>query len=60
MRDTFLGNSLAKHGGEASRRPFYKKSKLRISPDQQSEMLCNLFFFCVKVEVYQNTLNLRC
>ena len=39
MRNTFLENSYTKWGGETSSRLFCKKSKLRISLDQQSEML---------------------
>ena len=35
----FLEKSYAKCGEEASPRPFYKKSKLSVSLDQQSEML---------------------
>ena len=40
--------------------PFRKKLKLRISLDQQSEMLSSLFLLCVKVKVYQTILKLRC
>ena len=39
MKNIFLEKSYAKCGKEASPRPFYKKSKLSISLDQQSEML---------------------
>ena len=39
MKNTFLEKSNAKCGGEASPRPFSKKSKLSISLDKQSEML---------------------
>ena len=39
MRKVFLGKSYTKCGGEASPIPFYKKLKLRISLDQQPEML---------------------
>ena len=39
MRNVFLEKSYTNCGGEASPRPFYKKSKLSISLDQQSEML---------------------
>ena len=39
MSNIFLEMSYIKCGGEASPRPFYKKSKLSISLDQQSEML---------------------
>ena len=38
MRDIFLEKLLTKSGGEASPRSFYKKSKLSISLDQQSDM----------------------
>ena len=39
MRSIFLEKSYTKYDGEASPRPFYSKSKLNISLDQQSEML---------------------
>ena len=39
MRNTFLNKSYTKCGGKASPRHFYKKSKLSISLDQQSEIL---------------------
>ena len=39
MKNVFLEKSWTKCGGEASQKPFYKKSKLSISLDQQSEML---------------------
>ena len=39
MRKIFFEKSNAKCGGEASPRHFYKKSKLSISLDKQSEML---------------------
>ena len=39
MANIFLENSYPKCGGETSSRPFYEKSKLRISLDQQPEML---------------------
>ena len=38
MRKIILEKSYTKCCGEASPRPFYKKSNLRISLDQQSEM----------------------
>ena len=37
---------------EASPRPFYKKSKLSISLDQQLEFLYSFFFLYVHVDVY--------
>ena len=39
MRNISLQKLYTKCGEEASPRPFYKKSKLRISLNQQSEML---------------------
>ena len=39
MRNTFLEKSCTKCGGGASPRSFYKKMKLNISLDYQSEML---------------------
>ena len=39
MRNIFPEKSYKKHSGEASPRLFYKKSKLSISLDQQSELL---------------------
>ena len=39
MRSIFLEISYAKFGAEASPRPFYKKTKLSKSLDQQPEML---------------------
>ena len=39
MRNIFLEKSYTKYGREASSKPFYKKSKLSISLDQQSEIL---------------------
>ena len=41
MRNIFLEKSCAKYGGETSSRTFCKKSKLCISLDQQSEILCS-------------------
>ena len=38
MRKISLEKSYTKCGGEASPRHFYKKSKMRLSLDQQSEM----------------------
>ena len=55
MRHIFLEKSCTKSGGEASPRPFSKKSKLSTSLDQQSEMLYSLFLLYVQVEVYQNS-----
>ena len=43
MRNIFLEKLYKKCAGEASPRPFYKKSELSISLDQQFEMLHSLF-----------------
>ena len=60
MRNIFLEKLYKKCAGEASPRPFYKKSESSISLDQQSEMLHSLFSLYVQVKVYQNILKLRC
>ena len=39
IRNIFLEKSYTKYGGEASPRPFYKKTKSSISLNQQTEML---------------------
>ena len=43
MRNNFLEKSYTKCGGETILRPFSKKSKLSISLNQWSKVLCNLF-----------------
>ena len=43
IKSTFLEKSYTECDRESNTRPFYKKSKLTISLDQQSEMLQNLF-----------------
>ena len=58
MMNIFLGTSYTKCDAEAITRPFSKKSKLRISLDQQAELLFSLFYF--QVHEYQNILELRC
>ena len=60
MINHFPENSYTKCGGEASPIPFYKKSKLSIFLDQQSEMLGSLLLLYGQVEVYQNVIKLRC
>ena len=60
MRSIFLENPYTICGGGGSPRPFYTKSKLSISLDQQSEMSQTLFSLYAQVEVYQNLLKLRC
>ena len=59
IRKIFLEKSWMKCGGEASPRPFCKKSKLNISLDQQYKILWRLFLSYVHVEVYQNIVKLR-
>ena len=59
IRNIFLEKSYTKSSGEASPRPFYKKSKLSVSVDDQSEMLQNLFLLYDQVEAYQNIFKLR-
>ena len=43
MSNILLEKSCAKGGGEASSRPFYKKSKFSLSLDQQPEILFSSF-----------------
>ena len=50
----FVEKSYTKYGGETSPRPISKISKLIVSLDQQSEILCGLFLLNVQVENYQN------
>ena len=59
MRNIFLEKSY-KCRGETSRRPFFEKSKLSITLEQQSKMLYSLFLLHVHVEDFQNLLKLRC
>ena len=58
VTNIFLEKLFRKYTRKASPRPFYKKSKLSISLDQQSEMLYNLFLLNFQVEIYQNILEL--
>ena len=58
-RNIFTEKSYTKCVGEASPRPFHKRSKLSLSLDRQSEMLLNLFSFYALVEVHKNILKLR-
>ena len=57
-RNIFL--QYTKCGGETSHRNFSKKSKLRISLHQPSEILYSFLLLYAQVEDYQNMLNLRC
>ena len=52
MKSSFLEKT--NFGGETSRRPSAKTSKLRISLDQQSEDLYSVFVFYVQVGDYRN------
>ena len=49
IRNIFLEKLYTKYGGETSPRPFSKKSKLRLSLDQQSKVLYSLFLLYVQV-----------
>ena len=60
MGKSFQDKSYKKYGGEASPRPFYKKSELSISLDQQSEIIYSSFWWYVQADDYQNILKLRC
>ena len=51
MRNIFLQKSYTKRDEEASLRTFYKKSKLSISLDEQSEMLYSVFY-CMSTKIY--------
>ena len=51
MRSILLEKSYTKCGGKAIPTTFYKKSKLSISRDLQSEMLYSLLLLYVQVEV---------
>ena len=54
MKSSFLEKTCTNFGGETSRRPSAKTSKLRISLDQQSEDLYSVFVFYVQVGDYRN------
>ena len=58
-RNIFLEKSYRKCGGKASPRPFYKKSKLSITLNKQSEMLQRLILLNVLMEVCENILKLK-
>ena len=48
LTNIFLEESYTKHGEETIPRPFFKKSKLRISLDQYSKVLYILFLLFAK------------
>ena len=54
MRNIFLQKSYTKRDEEASLRTFYKKSKLSISLDEQSEMEYSVFY-CICPPKYIKT-----
>ena len=54
MRNIFPKKSYTKHDGETNPRPFAKKLKLSISPNQQSKVFYSLFLLYVQVEGYRN------
>ena len=51
IRNNFLEKSYTRCGGETITRPFYKKSKLKISLDQQFEVLCSLFLLYEQLKI---------
>ena len=55
----FLEISYIKCGGEASPRPFHKKSKLSIFLDQLYEHLYSLTLLHFQVDIFQNVLKLK-
>ena len=59
MRNIFLEKSYTKYGTETTARPFSKKSKLSISPDQYFNVLYFVFIVC-QVEDYRKRLKLSC
>ena len=59
MRTIFPEHSYTKCGEEATPKTLYKKSKLSIYLDQQSESYKVCYYCYVQVEVYQIILTLR-
>ena len=58
MRNIFLEKFCTKCVGETILRLFFKKSKLSVYVDQQSEIPYSLLLLYVQVEDYQKTLKL--
>ena len=58
MRNIFLEKFYTKCVGETILRLFFKKSKLSVYVDQQSEIPYSLLLLYVQVEDYQKTLKL--
>ena len=59
-KNIFFKKSYKKCGAEISPKRFSKKSKLRISLNQQSAPLYYLFLLYVQFDDYKNVLQLRC
>ena len=55
-----MERSFTKCGGEATRRTFSRKLKLRIFLDQLSKVLSSSFFIVRQVEVYHKISKLSC
>ena len=53
MRNIFLEKSYTKYGTETIARPFSKKSKLSISPDQYFNVLYILFSLFAKLKTIE-------
>ena len=56
----FPPKSYTKYGEETIPMIFSKKSKLHVSLDQQSEMVCKLYSLHFQIVYYQNILKLMC
>ena len=54
LKNIFLEKSYTKCGGETIPRPFLKKSKLSISPDQYSKVLYVLFLLFAKLRTIKS------
>ena len=53
LRNIFLEKLFEKCIGETIPRPYFKKSKVRISLDQYSKLLCFFFLIVCQVEDYR-------
>ena len=60
LKNLFLQKSYTKCGGETSSKLFSKKSKLKISLNEQSEMLYNLLLLFFPAETCQDIFKLKC
>ena len=54
LKNIFLEKSYTKCGGETIPRPFLKKSKLSMSPDQYSKVLYVLFLLFAKLRTIKS------